>query len=231
MLQVRRYVHTEADVTLARFGRHTELRQRLDDRMFQGADEGAHVAEAACHIEHDIADPLTGTVIGVLAAAARAVNRKAIGLEEAGRFGAGAGRVDGRVLEQPDELGRFSRGNGVDALLHERACQLVGHGPGRQQPFDGRAVAVSGSDRTSHELQTGATSSAFNVSLVARFSTSSSTTTRSSSSRSMMVVTMPSNGPPAILTFWPTSYGFAGRAMAPSTSRAFRLAMKPWSMQ
>ena len=45
-------------------------------------DVGAHVAEAPLHVEHDIGDPLAGSVIGELAAAPGPVHGKAGGCQQ-----------------------------------------------------------------------------------------------------------------------------------------------------
>ena len=61
-------------------------------------------------IEHDVADPLAGTVIGELAAAAGGVHRKAR-LDQFLRPRRRAGGVKRRMLEQPDQFGRLSTRN------------------------------------------------------------------------------------------------------------------------
>src|SRR3546814_15885869 len=71
-------------------------------------DEPAHVAAAHVEVEHHIADTLARTVIGVAAAPPRLVNGKPLGVEQLGRVRAGAGGVEGWMLEKPHELGRVS---------------------------------------------------------------------------------------------------------------------------
>ena len=68
--------HPHADAVVAPLAAHVESGERADDPFLDGGDEAAHVRRAALEIEHDIADPLAGTVIGELAAAARRVDRK-----------------------------------------------------------------------------------------------------------------------------------------------------------
>src|SRR3546814_17745566 len=80
-------------------------------------DEPAHVAAAHVEVEHHIADTLARTVIGVAAAPPRLVNGKPLGVEQLGRVRAGAGGVEGRMLEKPHELGRVSFPDRLDPRL------------------------------------------------------------------------------------------------------------------
>jgi hypothetical protein len=66
-------------------------------------------------------------VIGHLATTAALVNGKAR-VEHVGAIGAGAGGVERRMLDQPDQLGRFAAGDGLDACLHEGDRILVSDG-------------------------------------------------------------------------------------------------------
>jgi hypothetical protein len=81
-------------------------------------DERAHVAAALVEVEHDVGDALAGPVIGVLAAAADLENGKTIRRDQVLRLGAGAGGVERRMLQQPDQLAGPSRGDFGDARLH-----------------------------------------------------------------------------------------------------------------
>ena len=133
--------HPDTDPAVERLGLHAELGQRLDDQRLQRRHVGAHVAEAAADVEHDIADALAGAMVGELAAAAGAVHGKAGGVEEVALPGAGAGGVERRVLEEPDQLARGAGGDRLDAGGHDGGGRLVGHEPGRDEPFDGRVGA------------------------------------------------------------------------------------------
>ena len=90
-------------------------------------DQPADVAAAAFEVEHQIADPLAGAVIGVAAAAAGLVDREAGRIEQLGRVGAGAGGEQGRMLEQPDAFARVAGADRGGALFHECERLLVGH--------------------------------------------------------------------------------------------------------
>ena len=70
-------LHPDADTAFAPFALDVEVRQRLDQPLLQVADIGAHVGRAALQVEHHIADALARPVIGELAAAAGAIDRKA----------------------------------------------------------------------------------------------------------------------------------------------------------
>ena len=133
--------HPDADAAAERLALHAQLRQGIDDQPFQRRNVGAHVAEAATDVEHDIADALSGTMIGVLAAATGAVDGKASPIQEIAVSGAGAGRVERGVLQQPDQLARGAGSDGIDAGGHDRASRLIGHKPARDEPFDGRVGA------------------------------------------------------------------------------------------
>ena len=100
--------HPDADAVLAPFAAHVEGGERADDPFLQRGDETAHVRAAPLEIEHHVGDPLAGPVIGQLAAAPAVVDRKAR-LDHVAGFGAGAGGVERRVLQQPDEFGGSCR--------------------------------------------------------------------------------------------------------------------------
>ena len=68
--------HPNADAVVAAFATHVEGGERRNDPCFDRGDEAAHVWGAALEIKHYIADPLSGPVIGELAAAAGIVDRK-----------------------------------------------------------------------------------------------------------------------------------------------------------
>ena len=60
---------------------------------------------APLEIEHDVSDALAGPVIRELASTAAFVDREA-GLDHVAGVCAGAGSVERRVLQEPNELGR-----------------------------------------------------------------------------------------------------------------------------
>ena len=104
-------------------------------------DEGAHVAAAAAQVEHHVGDALAGPVIGELAAAPAAVDGQALRIEQVLGPRAGAGGVERRVLEQPDELGRAPVRDRRRAGLHDADGRVVVDGPIADGPLDGGEIA------------------------------------------------------------------------------------------
>ena len=82
------------------------------------ADVAAEVRSAPVQVEHQIDHALTRPVIGELAAAAGAEDRKAVGGDQIAFFCARAGGVERRVLDQPDLFRRLACGNCRGARLH-----------------------------------------------------------------------------------------------------------------
>ena len=81
----------DADAAFANLALDVELVQRRDHPVFKALDELPHVAPAGGDMKHDIGHALAGAVIGVLPAAARLINWKAVRLGQVSRIGAGAG--------------------------------------------------------------------------------------------------------------------------------------------
>ena len=98
-----------------------------DDPVFQRADELLHVAAALGEVEHHIGHALAGAVIGELAAALGVEDGEAGGVQEVAVLGAGAPRVERRVLQQPDQLVGLARGDGGGARFHGRHGVGVAH--------------------------------------------------------------------------------------------------------
>ena len=129
--------HPYPDAVVAPLAAHIEGGQRADDPFFDGGDEAAHVRRAALEIEHDIADPLAGAVIGELAAASGGVDRKAR-VDQLLRPRRGAGGVERRVLEEPDQLARFAARDCFDARVHGGERSVVADAFVAHAPFDRR---------------------------------------------------------------------------------------------
>ena len=85
-----------------------------------------------------IADALAGPVIGVAPAAPGRVDREALRIEQLGRVGAGAGGVERRMLEQPDQLARLAGADRRGARLHLGQRLGIGGQARRHPPFDRR---------------------------------------------------------------------------------------------
>src|SRR5262249_1602335 len=113
-----------------------KLRQRVDHDAFERIDKAAHAQAAAREIEHHVADPLAGTVVGIAPAAACDVDGKAFGVDELVRFGTRARRIERGVLEEPDPFGGGAREDRLDALAHRRERVRVGDEPRSDRPGD-----------------------------------------------------------------------------------------------
>src|SRR5690606_17779469 len=94
----------DADALVAPLAADVEGGKRVDDEVLERGDEGAHVLAPPLEVEHEVGHTLAGAVIGVFAAAAGLVDGEALVLDQVLAARAGAGRVEGRVLDQPDEL-------------------------------------------------------------------------------------------------------------------------------
>jgi methionine synthase I (cobalamin-dependent) len=109
----------DADPVLAPFATHIEAGQRTDQPFLQRGDEPADVGRPALQVEHHIAHPLAGAMIGDLAAASGLVQ----GESRVGgvrRLSAGAGRVERWVLDQPDPLDRRAGADRRHVAVHGR---------------------------------------------------------------------------------------------------------------
>jgi len=95
----------------------TEVGQRIDDPAFDGMNKSAHIARTFAKIEHEVADPLPGAVVGV-PSAAPGLDHLETGIEQFCGGGAGARRVDRRMLQQPDQFARLASGNRSIAGSH-----------------------------------------------------------------------------------------------------------------
>jgi hypothetical protein len=115
-----------ADAILAPFAAHVEARKRSDQPFLERCDEAAHVRHPALEVEHHIGDALAGAVIGELPAAPDRMHREAR-VGEVLRPGAGAGGIERRVLQQPDEFRSASVRDRRDPCLHGGKRALIAH--------------------------------------------------------------------------------------------------------
>ncbi len=83
-------IDPHTDTACAPLALEVELGQRVDDPLFEAADERLHVASSFGEVEHHIGHALAGAVIGELAAAPRVEDRKAAGIQKVVRSGARA---------------------------------------------------------------------------------------------------------------------------------------------
>jgi hypothetical protein len=68
------------------------------------------------------------------------MHRKPAGIQKVVVLGRDAGRVERRMLQQPDHLIRLAGRNGGDARLHESLRGRVVDVAGRHGPFDRSAI-------------------------------------------------------------------------------------------
>ncbi len=81
-------------------------------------------------------------MVGVLAAAAGLEDRESLGIDEIVGFGAGASRIDRRVLDQPDLLRCLAGTNRRDPRLHISDGVLIAGQTIVRPPFDWHTVPV-----------------------------------------------------------------------------------------
>ncbi len=132
--------HPDADAVLAPLTAHVEGGKRADDPLLERRDEGADILAPALEVEHHIRDPLAGAVIGVFAAAPGGKDREAVGLDQVLDAGAGAGRVERRMLDQPDHLAGGTTADRIGPRLHEGKGVGIGGEARFDAPFDRRGA-------------------------------------------------------------------------------------------
>src|SRR5690606_41267410 len=85
--------HPHTDSVRPALALDAEDRQRINHPAFERSDEGSNVTDPAAHVEHDIDDPLTRTVIGELPSTARSVHGESVWVDQVLPSSAGAGSV------------------------------------------------------------------------------------------------------------------------------------------
>ena len=95
------------------------------------------IVGAALETEQHGRDPLAGPVIGHLPPASGLVERET-GVDDVARICTRPRRVEGRVLQQPDEFGRLTGGDRRRAPFHRGDCLLIGEGRIANVPFHRR---------------------------------------------------------------------------------------------
>src|SRR5439155_21150548 len=78
--------------------------ERIDHPALERMDEAADILAALLQVEHNVANALAGTMIGIASAAPGNIDRKALRIGQLGRVRAGACGVERRMLQQPYEL-------------------------------------------------------------------------------------------------------------------------------
>src|SRR5690606_36690262 len=100
-----RCLHPDANAVRASHTGHAENGQRLNDPCLQIMHIAPHIAPALVQIQHDIGDALAGAVKGILPAPARGIDGVSVA-EKVFWSRAGARRIEGGTLHQPDMLWR-----------------------------------------------------------------------------------------------------------------------------
>jgi hypothetical protein len=127
--------HPDADPALAPLGAHVEAGEGADGPVLEIGHEAADVLLAGAQVEHGIDHPLARPMIGVLPAAPCDMNRKAHRLQQVGRLGTGAGGVERRMLEQPDQLAGPTGADVGHPRFHGRQGFVIGNEPVGDSPF------------------------------------------------------------------------------------------------
>ena len=99
----------DADAALAPFAADVEAGEGADQPLLQPVHEAADVARRhgamrAGQVQHDIGHALARAMIGPLAAATGGEGGEAGGVGQLLRPGGGAGGIERRMLDQPDQL-------------------------------------------------------------------------------------------------------------------------------
>ena len=139
--------HPDADPALAPLAAHVEAGEGADDPVLEVGHVAPHVLPALAQVEHGVGHPLAGPVIGVLPAAAGGMDGQAQRLQQVLRLAAGAGGVERRVLQQPDQLAGPAGADVGDPCFHGRQGLVVGHRAVRDSPFGPRhcgKIGISG---------------------------------------------------------------------------------------
>ena len=108
--------HPDADPALAALAGHVEAGEGADHPFLQRVNIAAQIGVAPPQIEHGIDDALARPVIGVLAAATGLIDRETVRRQQVVGFCAGAGGIERRMLQQPQQL----RGAALADRLHAR---------------------------------------------------------------------------------------------------------------
>ena len=148
----RRFVRPhdpDADAAFPPFGLDVEAAQRADRPFLEVGNVTPYVLAARPKVEHHISHPLAGAVIGVLAAAARDMDRKAGGLKQILGPRARTGRIERRMLQQPDHFARPAGADVGDPRFHGGERLVVGDEAVGDAPFEPVHCGKIGTSRSS----------------------------------------------------------------------------------
>src|SRR5690606_13168886 len=92
LLMVDPYAHTP----MAAFTYDAKVPKGVDDPLLQGGDKCSDIPVALRQVNHDIGNPLSRPVVGILSPPARRINRQAGCIEKIPLLRAGSCRIKGR---------------------------------------------------------------------------------------------------------------------------------------
>ena len=115
--------------------RYAEISERRDHPAFEMVHEIADILAALAQVDVEIADPLPRPMIGVAAAAPGIIDGETR-VQQFGRVGAGPGRIERGMLQQPHPFARFARMDRSGARLHLGQRRRVIGRRGFGAPFD-----------------------------------------------------------------------------------------------
>ena len=111
-------VDPDTDSAGASFALHSEFGEGDDQPFLKIPYIAADIAAASRQIQHHISDDLARAVIGILAAAASAIDRKAVRCQQVFGAGAGACGIERGVFQQPHRLRFQPVPYGRDTAFH-----------------------------------------------------------------------------------------------------------------
>ena len=135
--------HPDPDPALTHLGRYAELGQGADDPLLQPAHKGPHVLAALVQVQHHIDHPLARPVIGELPAPAAAMNREPGRIQQVAVLRRDPRRVEGRMLEQPDQFTGLARRDRRRPGLHDCHRRVIGDIAFRDRPFGRAAISAN----------------------------------------------------------------------------------------
>lgn len=131
--------HPDADPPGSPLPADAENRQGPNDPILQMTDMGTNVAPAPVQIKQDIGDPLPGAMIGELSPPAGAIDGEAVGGQQIFIPGAGAGGIERRMFQQPDQFSGITGPDGGGAFFHHGNGMLVIDRFTVDPPFQGKS--------------------------------------------------------------------------------------------
>src|SRR5690606_6500942 len=88
----------------APFAAYIESGQCGDEPILERGDEGPHILASPFPVQHDVSDPLAGTMIGIFTAPSGGEHGEAVRIDQILLPSRSAGRVEWRMFHKPHEL-------------------------------------------------------------------------------------------------------------------------------